>query len=245
MIFEINLMAGRTIVLQHKLIEVMRLAPRFITDFLCLEHREKVRNQLNDSIFRNVIDTDNFTLPSEENIGEAHKQFANTKRATKYANSNYGIRVIDMNYKNKRTEEEKKASEEKKSGDPESHRNNHELAAEHEVTPIIFEECYVKNQDYQFVQQVKRSYEVSEPKITARSEMEGFDRINNYVGVHLFVLQHGFQGNSIDMRLLKNNLSILHPDGIFYSCQSNEDQTEGDILEMGQRMAQEVKEHIQ
>ena len=43
------------------------------------------------------------------------------------------------------------------------------------------------------------------------------------------------------MRLLKNNLSILHPDGIFLSSQSNEEQTEGDILEMGQKLAEEVK----
>jgi hypothetical protein len=60
----------------------MRISPRFITDYLCLEYREKVRNQLNDSIFRNVIDTPHFALPSDENIGEAHKLFANTKRAT-------------------------------------------------------------------------------------------------------------------------------------------------------------------
>ena len=74
----------------------MRLAPRFISDYLCLEFREKIRNQLNDSIFRNVIETPEFALPSEENIGELHRQFANTKRATKYTNSNYGIRVYDM-----------------------------------------------------------------------------------------------------------------------------------------------------
>ena len=47
------------------------------------------------------------------------------------------------------------------------------------------------------------------------------------------------------MRLLKNNLAILHPDGIFLSCQSNEDQTEGDIIEMGVRLANEVKNYIQ
>jgi len=58
----------------------------------------------------------------------------------------------------------------------ESYRNNkHQLAAEHEVTPIIFEECYVKNDESHFVQQVKMSYEVSEMKITARNEMEGFN----------------------------------------------------------------------
>jgi len=75
----------------------MRLAPRFIADYLCLEYREKIRNQLNDSIFRNVIETADFALPSDENIGESHRQFANTKRATKYNNSNYGIRVYDLN----------------------------------------------------------------------------------------------------------------------------------------------------
>jgi hypothetical protein len=43
------------------------------------------------------------------------------------------------------------------------------------------------------------------------------------------------------MRLLKNNLSLMHPDAIFLSSSSNEEQTEGDILEMGVRLANEVK----
>ncbi len=66
--------------------------------------------------------------------------------------------------------------------------DNQLLASEHEVTPIIFEECYVKNDDYNFVKLVKKSFEVTELKITAKSEMEGFDKVNDYVGVHLFVL---------------------------------------------------------
>ena len=61
----------------------------------------------------------------------------------------------------------------------------------------------------------------------------------------MFVLVHGFQGNSCDMRLLKNNLSLMHPDAIFLSSSSNEDQTEGDIFEMGERLANEVKQYIQ
>jgi len=43
-----------------------------------------------------VIETPDFALPSEENIGEAHRLFANTKRATKFTNSNYGIRIYDL-----------------------------------------------------------------------------------------------------------------------------------------------------
>jgi len=47
------------------------------------------------------------------------------------------------------------------------------------------------------------------------------------------------------MRLLKNNLSLMHPDAIFLSSTSNEEQTEGDIFEMGERLANEVKQYIQ
>ena len=33
----------------------------------------------------------------------------------------------------------------------------------------------------------------------------------------------------------------MHPDAIFLSSSANEDQTEGDILEMGERLATEIK----
>jgi len=65
-----------------------------------------------------------------------------------------------------------------------------------------------------------------------------------YRGVHLFVLCHGFQGNSFDMRLMKNNIALLYPDAIFLCSQSNEDNTEGDFQEMGIRLAQEVGNFI-
>ena len=61
--------------------------------------------------------------------------------------------------------------------------------------------------------------------------------MNNYRGVHLFVLIHGFQGNSFDVRLLRNNLSLVHPEALFLCSCSNEDSTEGDISEMGVRLA--------
>jgi len=46
------------------------------------------------------------------------------------------------------------------------------------------------------------------------------------------------------MRLFKTNLSLAHPDAIFLASSANEDQTEGDIFEMGERLAQEVKQYI-
>eukprot|EP00933_Yihiella_yeosuensis_P070850 TRINITY_DN79002_c0_g1_i1.p1 TRINITY_DN79002_c0_g1~~TRINITY_DN79002_c0_g1_i1.p1 ORF type:complete len:843 (+),score=120.81 TRINITY_DN79002_c0_g1_i1:157-2685(+) len=65
-----------------------------------------------------------------------------------------------------------------------------------------------------------------------------------YRGVHLFVLVHGFQGNSFDMRLMKNNIALLYPDAIFLCSQANEDNTEGDFNEMGIRLAQEVTNYV-
>lgn len=62
--------------------------------------------------------------------------------------------------------------------------------------------------------------------------------------MHLFVLVHGFQGNSFDMRLMKNNIALLYPDAIFLCSNSNEANTEGDFSEMGIRLAQEVVNYI-
>lgn len=68
---------------------------------------------------------------------------------------------------------------------------------------------------------------------------------NDYGGAHLIVFCHGFQGNSFDMRLLKNNISLLYPETIFLLSTSNEDQTDGEISEMGLRLAGEVINYIQ
>lgn len=81
MIFEINLLAGKMLILQHKLIEVMKVSPRFITEYLHYEYNDKMRDKWGDSVFRNVVATEDFALPSEENIGETHKKFAKTRRA--------------------------------------------------------------------------------------------------------------------------------------------------------------------
>jgi hypothetical protein len=46
------------------------------------------------------------------------------------------------------------------------------------------------------------------------------------------------------MRLLKNNIALLFPEAMFLCSSSNEDFTEGDILKMGVRLAQEVNTYI-
>ena len=60
----------------------------------------------------------------------------------------------------------------------------------------------------------------------------------------MFVLVHGFQGTNVDMKLLKNQISMVHPEGIFLLSKKNEGKTEGSIDAMGKNLADEVKEFI-
>ena len=39
------------------------------------------------------------------------------------------------------------------------------------------------------------------------------------------------------MRLLKNNIALLFPEAMFLCSSANEDNTEGDIMEMGVRLS--------
>lgn len=57
------------------------------------------------------------------------------------------------------------------------------------------------------------------------------------VSLHLVVLVHGFQGNSLDMKLIKNAMSVPYPETSFLCATSNEDMTDTDIIEMGHRLA--------
>lgn len=58
--------------------------------------------------------------------------------------------------------------------------------------------------------------------------------------MHLFVLSHGFQGTSYDLRVFKNIVSVAMPDALFLCATANEHDTESSLIEMGQRLADEV-----
>lgn len=67
MLFEINLMAGSMLILHHKVIEVVKIAPRFVSEYLQVEYEQKTREKWSECIFRQVIPTNNFALlPNDE-----------------------------------------------------------------------------------------------------------------------------------------------------------------------------------
>lgn len=97
--------------------------------------------------------------------------------------------------------------------------------------PILFEECYAHAESQQFIDRVRSSSSIIEEH-------------NGPEGAHLIVLAHGFQGNQNDLRGFKNQISVLFPTALFLLSCANEGRTDGDIMEMGERLAQEVRKYI-
>mmetsp|Transcript_124487 Transcript_124487/g.229420 ORF Transcript_124487/g.229420 Transcript_124487/m.229420 type:complete len:775 (-) Transcript_124487:159-2483(-) len=103
-----------------------------------------------------------------------------------------------------------------------------------EEQPILFEQTYMPD-----------GPQSMQPPGNASAPAAPEDGKGRGPGVHLFVLVHGLQGNSADMRLLKNNIALLYPKNTLYLCSSvNEDNTETDIMQMGRNLAVEVKDFV-
>lgn len=75
--------------------------------------------------------------------------------------------------------------------------------------------------------------------------IKSYDNFNNSkLSLHLIILVHGFQGNSHDLRLIKNTISLISPGSILLPSCSNQDDTECDLIEMGKKLANEVKNFL-
>jgi predicted alpha/beta hydrolase family esterase len=100
--------------------------------------------------------------------------------------------------------------------------------------PILFEECYIKD---------KKKFDKDELKRTEIELTNLIDRNNKES--HLIILVHGFQGNSEDLRLLRNNLLAIYPAAIFLSSTCNENESDMNIEDQGLKLANEVTSYIE
>jgi hypothetical protein len=114
-----------------------------------------------------------------------------------------------------------------------SHMEDINMFPKPDLHPIVFEEICLK-EDEQSSSNTAKILETIEMSYATHT----------YVGTHLIVLVHGFQGNSFDMRLIKNNISYLYPDTLFLCSSANEDNTENEIEHMGEKLANEVRSYI-
>ena len=60
----------------------------------------------------------------------------------------------------------------------------------------------------------------------------------------MFVLCHGFHGNSFDVRNFKNVISVVLPDALILSSEANEENSDQDIFTMGKNLSVEITEFI-
>ncbi|KAL5054602.1 hypothetical protein RYX36_035284 [Vicia faba] len=67
----------------------------------------------------------------------------------------------------------------------------------------------------------------------------GSSQQNSHV-LRVVVFVHGFQGNHLDLRLVRNQWLLIDPDMQFLMSEANEEKTSGDFREMGFRLAKEV-----
>lgn len=71
------------------------------------------------------------------------------------------------------------------------------------------------------------------------NKFSGSSQQNGHV-LRVVVFVHGFQGNHLDLRLVRNQWLLIDPEIQFLMSEANEEKTSGDFREMGFRLAQEV-----
>jgi len=65
-----------------------------------------------------------------------------------------------------------------------------------------------------------------------------------FSGSHLYIMVHGLAGNPWDLRMFRNQIALHFPETEFLLCACVEQNTLGDIEEMGHHVAKEIEEYL-
>ena len=103
--------------------------------------------------------------------------------------------------------------------------------------PLIFEDCFVKDVG---PTKMMSSFDLEKHKEIKQKADPSNGQVK-YKGFHLFVLCHGFHGNSFDVRNFKNVISVVLPDALILSSEANEENSDMDIYTMGHKLAEEIR----
>ena len=109
--------------------------------------------------------------------------------------------------------------------------------------PSIYIHSYFPLPDYHPILFLDISSKVPENQLLWRPQWVSYMNTHDK-SVHLIVFVHGFQGNSFDLRLIRNNIAMCRPNAYMMCSSKNEEHTEGDIATMGERLAREVERFI-
>ena len=221
---EINVISSQVLYIWHKYIELIRNFPAPVNFIMQLDFNKNLKQDLFKFLHKTTIKVPNsadLVFPSEENI-----QSINNTQADKIRKS-----VKDKYIK------------------PSFENSNYKIIPE--SYPVLFEETYSKSISNANIDSSKKFAEnkniTNNTNINNKGEsipkiIEHKHDIN--LGLHLIVLVHGFEGNSNDMRILKNEIGLINPSIVFLPSTANQDDTGADVIQMGKKLATEVKSYI-
>ena len=219
---EINVISSQVLYIWHKYIELIRNFPAPVNFIMQLDFTKKLKEDLKKFLKKSTVtipDSTSLVYPSEENIQSINNTTAEEIRKT---------------LKDKYTK-------------PIFENSNYKIIPE--IYPILFEETYTKNmskniETTKFIDNSNTSNYSDLRQKNNNSTQVIEPKHDNNLGLHLIVLVHGFEGNSNDMRILKNEIGLINPSIVFLPSAANQDDTGADIIQMGKKLASEVKSYI-
>ena len=214
---EINVISSQVLYIWHKYIELIRNFPAPVNFIMQLDFTKNLKEDLFQYLHKSTIkipDSTSLVFPSEENM-----QSINNTHAEKIRKS-VKEKYIKPSFEN----------------------SNYKINPD--TYPVLFEETYTKNMLNTNIDSKNTNNNNTNIKIEDNSPKVIEQKHDTNLGLHLIVLVHGFEGNSNDMRILKNEIGLINPSIVFLPSASNQDDTGAHVIQMGKKLAAEVKSYI-
>ena len=223
---EINYISTQIGNIWHKYIELIRNFPLSVNFIFKLDFKKELKEGLFKFVEKakiNITDTYSLLFPVEKNLQNLNMSTALEKREN--LKKIYKRPIIEI--------------------------SNFKINPS--IFPIIFEETYIKkiNQstDKKSLLDSNILIEREEDQLKDNLGINNIKSLKSYknnqkLGLHLIILVHGFEGNSNDMRIIKNEIALINPSIVFLSSISNQDDTGNDLFQMGKNLAFEVEKYI-
>ena len=173
---EVNYIAGQLFELSNNLSKLILCKPRRIYKFLLDDYQRRLEEKYGENILRHVIQTADFSFPSEDYTGQLNDIVAKKTREMLVLHQELaGIETLPV--------EEVKIIEEPAEGKKKRRKKRNM----EKYAPLIFEECYVKHKG---LSKVANTFELTDTHIEQKVNPNKITAC--YKGIHLFVMCHGF-----------------------------------------------------
>ena len=212
---EINVISSQLLYIWHKYIELIRNFPAPVNFIMQLDFTRKLKDDLKKFLKKSTV-----KIPDSTSLvfpSEENIQSINNSTADEMR------KTLKENYSK-----------------PTFENSNYKIVPE--IYPILFEETYTKNMNQNI--ETKKYIDNNNANNNNTTSPVIEPKHDNNLGLHLIVLVHGFEGNSNDMRILKNEIGLINPSIVFLPSAANQEDTGADIISMGKKLASEVKSYI-